>query len=196
MRGSRAHCPRGLSSGCLRVLCATVLSLVAVSCEQHDAMDVGRAGELDAAPVPAPEETSFEVPPPPFSEGVFPCTDCHDPEYPVRADRRELRTAHQNIVLRHDEENRWCLDCHDAGNRDMLHLANGTLVPFAESYRLCGQCHGDKYRDWRVGVHGRRTGDWDGHKTYLLCVHCHNAHQPHFPPLKPEPAPLPPVRTP
>ncbi len=26
------------------------------------------------------------------------------------------------------------------------------------------------YRDWRAGVHGRRTGDWNGHKAYLLCA--------------------------
>ena len=57
----------------------------------------------------------------------------------------------------------------------MLRLANGTLVPFEESYRLCGQCHGDKYRDWRAGVHGRRVGSWNGEKQYLLCVHCHDS---------------------
>jgi hypothetical protein len=137
-----------------------------------------------------------ETPPPPFSEGVFPCTDCHDPEVPVNARRRELKMAHQEIVLRHNEEERWCLDCHAAGDRDQLHLANGEAVPFEESYRLCGQCHGDKYRDWRAGVHGRRAGEWNGHKTYLLCVHCHDAHSPRFKPLAPEPAPVPPRRTP
>jgi ferredoxin len=65
---------------------------------------------------------------------------------------------HDEIVLKHDEEHRWCLDCHDASDRDALHLASGEPVPFEESYRLCGQCHGEKYRDWRAGVHGRRTG--------------------------------------
>ena len=68
--------------------------------------------------------------------------------------RRQLVDAHDDIVLRHDEEHRWCLDCHDAANRDRLHLASGELVPFEESYRLCGQCHGEKYRDWRAGLHG------------------------------------------
>ena len=136
------------------------------------------------------------MPPPPLSAGVFPCTDCHDPEIPVNARRRVLTTAHAEIQLRHDEEHRWCLDCHDAGNRDQLHLAGGELVPFEESYRLCGQCHGDKYRDWRVGVHGRRTGHWDGEKQYLLCVHCHDSHAPRFKPLEPLPPPEPPRRTP
>jgi len=150
------------------------------------------------ASTPAPSESSgeFHVPPPPFTEGVFPCTDCHDPEIPVNTRRREMKTAHQEIVLQHDQEHRWCLDCHDAANRDVLHLAGGEPVPFEESYRLCGQCHGDKYRDWRAGVHGRRTGSWDGAKQYLLCVACHNAHAPAFQPLEPMPAPRPPQRTP
>jgi len=140
------------------------------------------------------EPNEFHVPPPPFSEGVFPCSDCHNGELPTRTKRRKLKVAHQEIVLEHDEENRWCLDCHDIENRDVLHLANGEQVPFEESYRLCGQCHGDKYRDWRAGVHGRRTGQWDGEKQYLLCVHCHNSHSPRFQPLEPKPAPIPPKR--
>jgi hypothetical protein len=134
-----------------------------------------------------------EVPPPPFSPGIFPCSACHA-MMPANSIRREL-AFHSEIDLKHDEDNRWCLDCHDAGDRDQLHLASGELVPFEESYRLCGQCHGEKYRDWREGVHGRRSGMWNGHKTYLLCAHCHNPHQPHFRPLEPEPAPIPPAET-
>jgi len=141
-------------------------------------------------------ETTFEVPPPPFSEGIFPCSDCHDPDIPVNTKRRPMRAAHEEIVLDHDEEHRWCLDCHDTEDRDRLHLASGELVEFEESYRLCGQCHGDKYRDWRAGIHGRRRGSWDGHKTYLLCVNCHDSHSPRFKPIRPEPAPIAPRRTP
>ena len=134
-----------------------------------------------------------EVPPPPFSDGVFPCTECHvEKDLPTNRTRRTLVDAHDDIVLEHDQEHRWCLDCHDAENRDRLHLAGGDPVPFAESYRLCGQCHGEKFRDWRVGVHGRRIGQWNGAKEYLLCVHCHSPHQPRFKPLAPKPAPLPP----
>lgn len=151
---------------------------------------------VGSSAAPAAQPSDFQVPPPPFSAGVFPCSDCHDPEIPVNTRRREMQTAHQEIRLQHDEEHRWCLDCHDAGNRDLLHLASGELVPFEESYRLCGQCHGDKYRDWRAGVHGRRTGRWDGEKSYLLCVHCHNAHSPAFQPLAPLPPPERPARTP
>ena len=134
-----------------------------------------------------------EVPPPPFSEGIFPCSACHA-GLPVNPRRRQLTEMHDDIVLRHDEEHRWCLDCHDATDRDWLHLASGERVPFEESYRLCGQCHGEKLRDWRAGVHGRRIGDWNGHKQYLLCAHCHNPHQPRFRPIAPRPAPRRPTR--
>lgn len=134
---------------------------------------------------------AVEVPPPPFSPGIFPCSNCHG-MMQVDRTRRELTAFHTEIQLTHDEENRWCLDCHDPTDRDQLHLAGGDLVPFEESYRLCGQCHGEKYRDWREGVHGRRSGDWNGHKSYLLCAHCHNPHQPHFQPIQPDPAPIPP----
>lgn len=138
------------------------------------------------------ESEHVEVPPPPFSDGIYPCSFCHA-DFPADRTRREL-FFHSEIVLRHDEEHRWCLDCHDADNRDVLHLASGAPVSFDESYLLCGQCHGEKLRDWRAGVHGRRTGEWNGRKGYLLCVHCHSPHEPRFKPLEPMPAPRPPSR--
>lgn len=177
-----------------RILAALLGALAGAGCSRGDVVALRLWEERTPSAVPEPQ--GFHVPPPPLSAGVFPCTDCHDPEIPVNTRRRELTTAHAEIRLRHDEEHRWCLDCHDAANRDQLHLAGGELVPFEESYRLCGQCHGDKYRDWRVGVHGRRTGRWDGEKQYLLCVHCHDSHAPRFKPLQPLPPPQPPKRTP
>ena len=148
-----------------------------------------------ATATPIPAQLKVEVPPPPFSEGVFPCTDCHDnKDLKPNRTRRELKDAHDDIILKHDEEHRWCLDCHDADNRDRLHLASGQPVPFEESYQVCGQCHGEKYRDWRAGVHGRRVGYWNGAKQYLLCVNCHSPHQPRFKPLAPKPAPNRPTR--
>ncbi len=150
--------------------------------------------EPPAARVGAPAaEERLEVPPPPFTEGIFPCSGCHA-SMPANRTRRTLSDMHTDIVLRHDEEHRWCLDCHDAQDRDQLHLASGERIPFERSYLLCGQCHGEKLRDWRAGVHGRRTGQWNGHKRYLLCAHCHNPHQPRFQALKPLPAPEPPRR--
>jgi len=141
----------------------------------------------------APAQTGeFPVQPPPFSEDIFPCSDCHEPDDDVDREPHEFTLEHESIVLHHDEANRWCLDCHDAQQRDFLHLADGTLIEFNESYRLCGQCHGTVFRDWKVGIHGKRTGDWNGDKHYLLCVHCHDPHSPSFKPIHPFPAPIPP----
>lgn len=143
--------------------------------------------------VPSPDnnssnDTLFAVSPPPFSEGIFPCSECHKPDDKV--DRTpHVVDAHDTVIFEHDAKNRWCLDCHDAQQRDMLRLASGALLDFRESFKLCGQCHGDKLRYWKAGEHGKRTGSWDGKKQYLLCVSCHNPHSPRFKPLKPLPPP-------
>lgn len=134
----------------------------------------------------APQE--IQVPPPPFSEDIFPCSECHG-DMDINPEPRELVDFHDDIVFRHDEENRWCLACHDAANRDVLHSADGQPIPFQESYRLCGQCHGPKLKDWKAGIHGRRTGAWNGAKQYLLCAHCHDPHAPKFKKMKPDPVP-------
>lgn len=130
---------------------------------------------------------SYTTPPPPISD-YFPCSQCHD-ELPINNNRRELVEMHDDIVFDHDSENRWCLACHDAEDRDSLRLASGVNISFEESYRLCGQCHGPKLRDWKLGIHGKRTGNWNGQKEYLLCVHCHDPHDPKFKSLKPMPRP-------
>lgn len=132
----------------------------------------------------------FPVPPPPFTEGMYPCSDCHA-SMEVNVKRRELKEAHEDIVLHHGEAMRWCLDCHYARNRDKLRLYNGELIGYDHSYRLCGECHGNVYNDWKAGIHGKRTGSFagTGERTYLLCAHCHNPHDPKFKPMKPEPSP-------
>ncbi len=133
--------------------------------------------------------TLYPVAPPPFSDGVFPCSECHGKTDKVDRTPHAVE-FHEDIVLRHDEKNRWCLDCHDAQNRDKLHLADGRLIDFTESYRLCGQCHGPTLRNWKAGEHGKRTGSWSGAKQYLLCASCHSPHSPQFKPLKPKAPPL------
>jgi len=136
----------------------------------------------------------FPVAPPPVTEGMFPCSSCHA-SLEVNLKKRELKDEHTNIKLHHAETMRWCLDCHDAKNRDKLRLYNGEVLSFTESYRLCGECHGNLYRDWRAGLHGKRTGFFAGGKrTYLLCAHCHDPHEPKFKAMKPEPPPLGPLK--
>ncbi len=147
---------------------------------------------FDSKKAPVPDKKYF-VSPPPLSEGIFPCSSCH--EYlEVNKTQRELE-FHNEIKLKHAEQQRWCLDCHDAKDRDNLRRSNGELVSFEESYFLCGQCHGTIFRDWKVGLHGKRTGLWNGEKEYRLCVNCHNPHHPKFAKKKPLPPPLKPLNT-
>jgi len=136
------------------------------------------------------EPGAFRVPPPPFSnEDIYPCSVCHE-DMEVNLERRVLEDFHDDIELDHGPRDRWCFDCHNPDDRDHLRLANGTLIGFDESYRLCGQCHGTIYRDWREGIHGRREGYWNGAKSYLLCAHCHNPHAPRFQAMAPLPPPV------
>ena len=122
-------------------------------------------------------------------EDYFPCSDCHA-DMEVNLERRQLEEMHDEILLNHGPIDRWCFDCHNPDDRDSLRLANGTLIGFDESYRLCGQCHGTIFRDWREGIHGRREGYWNGAKSYQLCAHCHNPHAPRFQPIAPLPPPV------
>lgn len=131
----------------------------------------------------------FPVPKPPFTKDIFPCTRCHDKPDDFNPNPRNIVAVHTNIQLVHGSREQWCYDCHNPSNRDVLRLAGGRLVSFEKSYELCGQCHGEKLRDWRAGIHGRRTGCWNGKRMYLLCVNCHNPHSPRFKPLHPMPQP-------
>jgi len=144
--------------------------------------------EVEAGGTSDPEGT-YRVRQPLAYEDYFPCSDCHA-DMEADPQRRELTEMHDDIVLNHGPKERWCFDCHNPDDRDYLRLANGTLVGFDESYKLCGQCHGTIYRDWREGIHGRREGYWNGAKSYLLCANCHDPHAPHFKAIKPLPPPV------
>jgi hypothetical protein len=89
-------------------------------------------------------------------------------------------------VLTHGGANLWCLDCHDATDRDKLVKLKGGTLGFNESQFLCGQCHGPILEDWESGLHGRTNGYWnlamdeDNLSVRQLCVDCHNPHAPNF----------------
>ncbi len=121
-----------------------------------------------------------------LDDEYYPCSDCHEGE-PTNRTVRGLEDEHEDHELAHGDL--WCLSCHDADDRDSLHLADLTLVDFDESWRLCTQCHGDKLADWRAGIHGKRTGHWRGEKRFRTCVSCHDPHDPPFRQLAPEPPP-------
>lgn len=93
----------------------------------------------------------------------------------------------------------WCLDCHHATKRDKLvdHYGDPS-ISFDQPQLLCGKCHGDKLRDWRDGIHGKRIGEFAsaGKKRWFTCTECHNPHNVQdgernrgFAQLQPEPSP-------
>ncbi|MBI5468476.1 MAG: hypothetical protein HY891_05010 [Deltaproteobacteria bacterium] len=131
----------------------------------------------------------------------MPCTTCHNGvmvPYPKDKNPRAL-AMHQDIVpdsldLKHGRGAFWCLDCHNARNRDTLMDHKGAEISFDQPQKLCGKCHGEVYIDWRDGIHGKRIGQWTkgGKKRWWVCTECHNPHMvqvKRFQPIKPEVAP-------
>lgn len=135
-------------------------------------------------------EQKFIKPRPPFSQGLWPCSQCHKGMPP--GPERKLTLMHQDIQLKHMPGG-WCFDCHNPSNRDTLKLFTGQTVSFDQSYLVCGQCHGFIFQEWKHGLHGKRIGMWNGDKTYYTCINCHWPHEPHFKPIKPFPAPVKPA---
>ena len=80
--------------------------------------------------------------------------------------------------LQHGRGRIWCLDCHHTSKRDKLVDHFGDPISFDQPQLLCGKCHGDKLRDWRDGIHGKRIGEFasDGKKRWFTCTECHNPH--------------------
>ena len=107
-----------------------------------------------------------------------------------------LSPADSVWTLVHGGGNLWCLDCHNADDRDKLVKLNGELLSFNDSHLLCGECHGPILRDWDLGIHGKTVGYWNPEQgdedatVRLLCVECHLPHRPAFSPYQPMPAPV------
>lgn len=131
----------------------------------------------------------------------MPCTTCHNGKmvpYPKDKNPRAL-AMHQDIVpdaldLKHGRGAFWCLDCHNARNRDTLIDHKGGEIAFDQPQKLCGKCHGEVYIDWRDGIHGKRIGQWTkgGKKRWWVCTECHNPHMvqvKRFQPIAPEAPP-------
>jgi hypothetical protein len=128
----------------------------------------------------------------------FDCYVCHEKGKPppLRYDANGkllIPSEHPDIVMNHGTwANNNCFNCHNATNLTLLQTRSGQEVTFSNSQLLCGSCHGENYRDWLPGEHGRTGGYWDrslGPMDRKICVNCHNPHSPHFPGRKPAPGP-------
>ncbi|PVV17870.1 MAG: hypothetical protein B6D78_17745 [gamma proteobacterium symbiont of Ctena orbiculata] len=130
---------------------------------------------------------------------------CHDGSYvPIphtktpRPLKMHLDTVPDAMNLKHGKGGIWCLDCHHLVERTKLIDNFGYAISFNQPQKLCGKCHGQVYRAWRDGIHGKRIGMWDkgGKKRWWVCTECHNPHDVEhdnrnsgFAQLRPEPAP-------
>jgi hypothetical protein len=118
-----------------------------------------------------------------------PCSSCHRPgQAALRPEGRQ--NAHRNLLPRHpDLGGSQCRTCHAVGNVEQLQLLDGTRVPLAHAYALCGQCHYLQADAWAAGVHGKRLDAWRGRRVVLGCADCHDPHQPAVRPRNPYPGP-------
>jgi hypothetical protein len=122
----------------------------------------------------------------------FPCTDCHEKLKPFRKPFRgkdPAKKTHDNIIFQHMEEIRECTFCHSIIDPDRLHLLNGERITFEQVPDLCGQCHGVRFNEWNMGLHGEESGTWNGPRSSLSCTECHRPHSPRFPKMEAKRAP-------
>ena len=126
---------------------------------------------------------------------TYNCMECHK-LLQARWHYDRPLNEHQNIKLEHGN-NRFCLNCHHATNRNAFVDYDGSEIAQADVVLLCAKCHGTTHRDWEAGVHGRVNGFWNadmGGKTRLRCIQCHDPHHPKMPTMKPLPPPRYPAR--
>lgn len=111
---------------------------------------------------------------------------CHNGTYPkgFPKDNRPVPIPTMEAMFpdakdfQHGRGRIWCLDCHHKTQRNKLVDHFGDPIGMDQSQLLCGKCHGDKLRDWRDGIHGKRIGEFtsDGKKRWFTCAECHNPH--------------------
>jgi hypothetical protein len=149
---------------------------------------------ISVASVGLPEDAHLERTPPRQTKGLdlvklgwtYNCMECHK-MLPARWHYDRPMVEHRTITLDHGN-NRFCLNCHHATNRNAFVDYDGSEIAEADVVLLCAKCHGPIYRDWQAGVHGRRNGYWNqakGARTQLRCIQCHDPHQPKFQSMKP-----------
>lgn len=146
---------------------AVVLTLFGSAC--HERVPTRRDAELSL-------DRTVEIVARTPSIATYPCGEqCHDARLP-NPTPRELSLFHAGRRIQHGPAVRWCDRCHDLDDLDHLRMMDGDSVSFDASDQICGQCHGEKHRDWSAGVHGSITGGWAGTARRQLCTGCHDPH--------------------
>ena len=119
---------------------------------------------------------------------------CHD-KVPYKPLEKGATRKHRDIEFQHFKGPApACYTCHNPGDMNTLRLAGSETISIDESYRLCGQCHGEKLRDFNIGAHGKQVGSWLRIRHKLNCTDCHNPHRPAMPTTRALPPPPFPAR--
>lgn len=110
------------------------------------------------------------------------CNKCHLKSSIKKFDSDEIKIKHQ-FDSKHISYFK-CAHCHFENNMNLLVLKTGDLLEFQKSSYLCGQCHGIVFRDWTIGLHGKKGGGWIKQSNRWNCTQCHNPHHPTIPPME------------
>ncbi|MBF0131254.1 MAG: hypothetical protein HQL75_01535 [Magnetococcales bacterium] len=134
--------------------------------------------------------------PPPFTltgpELTDKCVSCHAWRQPDLTPRTLIK-PHETMNFTHwPQPGPWCERCHDPQEPYQLTLHHDQTIPLSQATILCAQCHGRKVTDWQFGIHGKRSGRWQGERQIHPCSTCHNPHEPAWLPLAPSTPPAPP----
>lgn len=123
---------------------------------------------------------------------TYRCNECHQNFKTKRQfGQKKLIGEHGDLKLNHGSNDR-CLNCHHLEDREAFVNHDGSKILYENSIQLCAKCHGPKYRDWKLGLHGKSTGYWSerhGPSKKIHCVSCHDPHDPEFKALEPAPGP-------
>ena len=166
-----------------------LIVVLLVVCMSQVALAEPSAPGLAALSASEPQDPP-DVPPRKDTLVFHPCSQCHE-YWKTDATPRELAPVHE-VGLKHGNGQLWCLVCHDPDDRNSLHSVRGGKVDFDAAWKLCGQCHSARQKDWYFGAHGKRVQNWQGEPERYNCTHCHNPHRPPFVLRKAKPPP--PVR--
>lgn len=111
----------------------------------------------------------------------YPCTRCHPvtvdaagnptKKLPIGLKKHEIKLEAHDILGTGDAA---CLACHQSpqANPGKLLLPDGSTVDVnGDVSRVCQRCHFEKYRDWKVGIHGK-------HADRCTAAGCHDPHTP------------------
>jgi hypothetical protein len=143
----------------------------------------------------------------------YPCSDCHGDQV-TNFRVRKLTEEHESLDFQHGGGRFWCYDaCHNSKDMDHLVSLHGEPIRYDEAYKLCGQCHFQRQKDWYFGGHGKRAGTfdlprdvpkehakidfhdrkkigtWRGERVLTICTDCHDAHSPSIKPYEASPPP-------